>query len=169
MVRKSLVVFTASLFLFPMSAFAAGYGTAGCGLGSMVIGSERGPEQIFAATTNGTSGSQTFGMTSGTSNCGDHGLLNLSQEREIFATENYTSLVKEMARGKGEHLNILASMYHCPAAQHQEFGALTQQKFNEIVPDAETTPDILLSQLETLLGQHRTLSESCNMQLSALD
>ncbi|SER77032.1 Protein of unknown function [Nitrosomonas sp. Nm51] len=169
MVRNSLLVFTAFLLLFPISAFAAGYGTAGCGLGSIVIGSERGPEQIFAATTNGTSGSQTFGMTSGTSNCGDHGLLNLSKEREIFASENYTSLIKEMAQGEGEHLDILASMYQCPATQYQEFGAMTQEKFSEIVTGTQTSPDALLGRLDTMLSQHRNLSKSCHIQLSALN
>lgn len=169
MVRNSLVVVTAVLLLFPMSALTAGYGTAGCGLGSMIIGSDRGPEQIFAATTNGTFGSQTFGMTFGTSNCGDHGLINLSKEREVFASENYTSLVKEMAQGKGENLNILASMYQCPTAQYREFGAMTQEKFNNLVAGAETTPTELLSQLEALLSQHHSLSKSCNIQLSALN
>ncbi|SFL08370.1 Protein of unknown function [Nitrosomonas aestuarii] len=168
MIRNSLVVFAVFLFLLPLSAGAAGYGTAGCGLGSMVIGSDRGAKQIFAATTNGTSGSQTFGMTSGTSNCGDHGLLNLSKEREVFASENYTSLVKEMAQGKGENLNILASMYQCPIANYQEFGAMTQDKFNELVAGAQTTPIELLSRLENQLSQHRALSKSCNIQLSVL-
>lgn len=152
----------------PFSVSAAGYGTAGCGLGSMIIGSDRGPEQIFAATTNGTFGSQTFGMTFGTSNCGDHGLINISKEREVFAAENYTSLVKEMAQGGGENLNILASMYQCPASEYQAFGAMTQEKFNNLVAGAQTTPDELLSQLEIQLSQHNSLSKSCTMQLSAL-
>ncbi|MEN0057326.1 MAG: DUF3015 family protein, partial [Bdellovibrio sp.] len=46
------------------------YGTAGCGLGSLVFGNEKGPVQIVAATLNGT-GVQTFGITTGTSNCGE--------------------------------------------------------------------------------------------------
>ncbi len=169
LIRNGLAVFSASLLLLPISVFAAGYGSAGCGLGSIVIGSDRGPEQIFAATTNGTFGSQTFGMTSGTSNCGDHGLLNLSKEREIFASENYTSLVKEMAQGKGENLNILAGMYQCPTAHYPEFGAMTQEKFDVLITGAETTPLELLSQLETQLNQHQTLSKSCSIQLSALN
>ena len=40
----------------------------------------------------------------------------MSKEREVFAQENYTSLVKEMAQGKGENLYTLASLYQCPAA-----------------------------------------------------
>ena len=169
MKRNNLTVFVAFLLLFPMSVFAAGYGTAGCGLGSMVIGSDRGPEQIFAATTNGTFGSQTFGMTFGTSNCGDHGLINVSKEREVFAAENYTSLVKEMAQGKGEHLNILASMYQCPTAAYPEFGAMAQENFDDLVVSAQTTPIELLGQLETQLSQHQSLSKSCNIHLSAVN
>ncbi len=166
-----MVVFAALLLLLPMSTFAenTGYGSAGCGLGSMLLGSDIGPKQIFAATTNGTSGSQTFGMTFGTSNCGDHGLIKLSKEREVFASENYTSLVKEMAQGKGENLNILASMYQCSAVSYQEFGAMTQEKLDDLVTDAQTTPVEFLSQLETQLSQHQSLSKSCNIQLSAVN
>ncbi len=47
------------------------YGTAGCGLGSMAFGNQKGAIQILAATTNGLFGTQTFGITSGTSNCGE--------------------------------------------------------------------------------------------------
>src|SRR3954464_7446787 len=47
------------------------YGTAGCGLGSLVFGDQKGAIQILAATTNTTFGTQTFGITTGTSNCVD--------------------------------------------------------------------------------------------------
>ena len=167
--RYRTIAVAASLFLLPASVFAAGYGPAGCGLGSMVVGSQPGGEQIFAATTNGTSGSQTFGITSGTSNCGDNGLLNLSKEREIFAQENYTSLIKEMAQGKGENLNTLASMYQCPAASHQEFGAMAQEKFSALVTSDQTTSTELLGNLENHLASHPALAKSCNIQVSALN
>ena len=169
MVRRTLTALAASLLLLPISVFAAGYGPAGCGLGSMVIGSKPGMEQVFAATTNGTSGSQTFGITSGTSNCGDHGLVNLSKEREVFAQENYTSLVKEMAQGKGESLSTLASLYQCPAATHGEFGTLVQEKFDYLVANDQTTSAELLSKLDGQLMQHSKLANSCNIKLSALN
>ena len=47
------------------------YGTAGCGLGSMIFGDQKGAIQILAATTNSIFGTQTFGITTGTSNCGE--------------------------------------------------------------------------------------------------
>src|SRR5690348_10000976 len=49
----------------------AGYGVAGCGFGSMLFGKQPGFIQVLAATTNGTFGSQTFGISTGTSNCTD--------------------------------------------------------------------------------------------------
>lgn len=169
MKRYHLIAIAASLLYLPVSSFAAGYGAAGCGLGSMVIGSKPGAQQVFAATTNGTFGSQTFGITSGTSNCGDHGLLNLSKEREIFAQENYTSLIKEMAQGKGENLSTLASLYQCPAEAHGEFGAMVQEKFDHLVTNDQTTSGELLTQLESQLSQHPRLAKSCNIHLSALN
>lgn len=169
MIRRSLVAIAASVVLFPASAFAAGYGPAGCGLGSMFIGSKPGASQIFAATTNGTFGSQTLGITFGTSNCGDNGLLSMNKEREVFATENYTSLVKEMAQGKGESLSTLASLYQCPAASHQEFGAMTQQQFSNLIVSEKTTPVELLGQIEVQLSQHAGLAQACNVKVSALN
>lgn len=169
MAKYGLIAIAASLFLIPVSVFAAGYGAAGCGLGSMVIGSKPGVEQVFAATTNGTSGSQTFGITSGTSNCGDHGLVSINKEREVFAQENYTNLIKEMAQGKGENLYILASLYQCPAKSHQEFGTMVQEKFDHLVANEQTTSTELLNQIKNQLTLHPKLAKYCNIQLSALN
>lgn len=163
------LIAAASFLLLPASVFAAGYGAAGCGLGSEVMGSKPGASQVFAATTNGTSGSQTFGITSGTSNCGDHGLVKTSKEREVFAKENYTSLVKEMAQGKGENLYTLASLYQCSAASYQEFGSMVQAKFDNLVVSDQTTSAELLSKLENQLTRHPTLAKSCDIKVSALN
>ena len=114
-----------------------------------------------AATTNATFGSQTFGMTSGTSNCGDHGLLNLSKEREIFVEQNYASLVKEMAVGEGENLSTLASLYGCESDSYSDFGALTQDKFDVLIYSDETTPRDLLALLDGELVEHPQLSQTC--------
>lgn len=167
--RYSRIATAAALFLLPVSVFAAGYGAAGCGLGSMVLGSEPGAAQVFASTTNATLGSQTFGITFGTSNCGDHGLIKVTKEREVFTQENYTSLVKEMAQGKGENLYTLASLYQCPAESHQEFGAMVQAKFDSLVASDQTTSTELLSQLENQLTRHPTLASSCNIKQAAVN
>lgn len=103
--RKLLI---AIAFLAFGSAHAASYGVAGCGLGSIVFKNEKGPVQILAATTNGTFGSQTFGITTGTSNCNDGANL-----IKAYIETNHDAIKTAAARGQGEVLVGLANVYHC--------------------------------------------------------
>ena len=52
----------------------------GCGLGTMLFDGQQGiAPQVLAVTTNGTSGNQTFGITSGTLGCTQDGVVKSSQ------------------------------------------------------------------------------------------
>lgn len=161
--KKLLLMFVLvlSLVSFSQSAFAAGYGSAGCGLGSLLFGNEKGGVQVFASTTNGTFGSQTFGITTGTSNCDPAGLVKLEKEREEFAKENYSTIVKEMAMGEGENLENLASMYGCSQDSYEDFGTVVQDNFGTIVKDQDTSATDMLSFLEKQISGHRILSKTC--------
>src|SRR5438094_8225387 len=100
---------------FATGAMAADkYGTAGCGLGSLVFGNQKGIVQIFAATTNGLFGSQTFGITTGTSNCAD--TSGGAASIKSFTETNREALAKAMTRGQGETLKNLATMAVCADA-----------------------------------------------------
>lgn len=151
-----------SLVSFSGSAIAAGYGDAGCGLGSLAFGNQQGAVQVLAATTNGTFGTQTFGITTGTSNCNPAGLVKLDKEREEFAQKNYSTLVKEMAMGKGENLDTLASLYGCSQAAHSDFGSLVQENFGNIVKSDSTTSHEMLSSLKSEMSGHAVLSKTCS-------
>ena len=150
-----------SLVSFSGSAFAAGYGDGGCGLGSIVFGNEQGGVQVLASTTNGTFWSQTFGITTGTSNCNPAGLVKLEMEREEFAEKNYPTLVKEMAMGEGENLETLASLYGCSQDSHADFGSLVQENFSTIVKSDSTSSQEMLSSLNSEMSGHDVLSKSC--------
>lgn len=89
------------------------YGAAGCGLGSIVIGPKKGMIQIFAATTNGTSGSQTFGITTGTSNCHTPKESAALKEQQHFVATNISALEKDIARGDGETLRAFSATLGC--------------------------------------------------------
>ena len=106
---KKLSLLSLVIGLFSFSAFSSGgYGDAGCGLGSVVFGSDPGFVQIFAATTNGTFGSQTFGISTGTSNCSG-----LGDSATQFIESNKTALSNDIARGQGETLASLSQIYGC--------------------------------------------------------
>lgn len=119
------MLLTLAIALFSVNSFAAGYGSAGCGLGSVVLGDKPGFMQVFAATTNGTSGSQTFGITSGTSNCGSAG-----KSSEQFIEANKVSLGNDIARGQGETIDSLASIMN--VTKKPEFAAALKAQYSEI-------------------------------------
>ena len=114
--NKLMMVVATALLISPALVFAQnihdknGYGDAGCGLGSMVFTKRDAASQILAATTNGT-GTQTFGITSGTSNCTTDGLVNNNAEKEVFIAMNFDALNDEFAAGTGETSAALASLY----------------------------------------------------------
>lgn len=95
----------------------ARYGAAGCGLGSLVIGSDPGYGQVFAATTNGSSYSQTFGITSGTSNCIPMSHEAAFNQQKHFVDSNLASLASEMAQGNGEMIVAFSQTFGCADSQ----------------------------------------------------
>jgi hypothetical protein len=151
--RKILVV--ASLLL-ATSAFAAdstksalkgsgAYGTAGCGLGSLAFGSQPGGIQIVAATLNGT-GIQTFGITTGTSNCGSGVMASGTRN---FVEANREALAKDMSRGQGETIGALTWMAGC--GNSQAVGAALQSHYSTIIPSEKaSSQEIADKLLETL-------------------
>ena len=100
-----------------------GYGVAGCGLGSIVFGPKPGMIQIIAATVNGTAGSQTFGITSGTSNCE---IPEMGHQAAVFIEANKEVVRKEASRGQGETVRTIANMLNC----HGELQLGTEMKNN---------------------------------------
>lgn len=122
------------------------YGTAGCGLGSLAFGTTPGAVQILASTTNGLFGTQTFGITSGTSNCGP----SLFAEGTFkFIEANREALAKDISRGEGEAIRSLASINRCP--DPARVGTALQQRFSAIFPDAQASNEAVTTAiLDTL-------------------
>ena len=123
------------------------YGTAGCGLGSLAFGNQSGGVQILAATLNTViSGNQTFGMTTGTLNCGP-GLL--AQGTKNFVEANREVLAKDISRGSGEAIGALAVINAC--ADSAQVGAALQRNFGAIFPtESATSDEVTAAILKTL-------------------
>jgi hypothetical protein len=122
------------------------YGAAGCGLGSLVFGNQPGGVQILAATTNATFYSQTFGITTGTSNCGP-GLV--AQGTRNFVEANRETLAKDMSRGQGETIGALTVIAGC--SDSQQVGAALQTNYSRIFTSEQaTSDDVAKALLETL-------------------
>ncbi len=122
------------------------YGTAGCGLGSMAFGSQPGAVQILAATTNTLFGTQTFGITTGTSNCGP-GLV--ASGTKNFVEANREAVAKDISRGEGEAIGALTVINRC--ADSRAVGVALQRNFAAIFPSEQASSDeVTRAILETL-------------------
>ena len=121
------------------------YGTAGCGLGSMAFGNQPGAVQIFAATTNAFLGTQTFGITTGTSNCGP-GLM--AEGTRNLVEANRLALAKDAARGQGDTIGALTVINAC--ADSTAVGAALQRDFPAIFSAQATSDEITAGILKTL-------------------
>jgi len=119
----------------------------GCGLGSMAFEGQNGlVSQTFAATTNGTSGNQTFGITSGTSNCEQYKTFTMNEKVNSFVADNMDSVAKDIAKGEGEYLDTMASLMHVDQAQRPQLYAALQKNFSRIYSSPLVTPaDVLVS------------------------
>lgn len=144
-------------------AFAKGYGAAGCGLGSLVFGSQPGIVQIFAATTNGTSGNQTFGITSGTSNCSDSSAFR-QQQQEIFAAVNMSGIEQEMVAGKGEKLSAFASLLGCSDASLASFGDMTRKEFS-VLEKHSNDPASFVKMVKQSIAKDPALANACDINV----
>lgn len=132
------VLFAAAITLvLSAAAHAAGdaHTNTGCGLGTMLWENKADNSilfQAFQATTNGTSGSQTFGISSGTSNCQQPSKFVQNDQLIKFVQANMDNLAKDIAMGKGETLDTFAELLGVTPAQSVSFNSKLQKNFNRI-------------------------------------
>ena len=110
----------------------------GCGLGSLIIKDQSTSVlQALAATTNGTSGNQTFGITSGTSNCNKPSDFVSNDKLNKFVEENMDELALDISAGKGETLETVAKLMN--VENNSEFSAKLQANFSNIYSSQNVT------------------------------
>src|SRR6185436_7247368 len=162
--RKLTLLFAMVGVLFTAKAAnAQGYGMAGCGLGSLLFGNDNTTlMQILAATTNGTFGSQTFGITSGTSNCTSGGVVKAEREQAAFAEVNFQDLKRNMASGGGEYLMSFSTLLDCEDAAKPVLFKLAQDKYEVIVPSEKTGPIDMVVALKAQIRADNRLANACS-------
>lgn len=133
---------------------------AGCGLGYMLLGHDNNSTagQVIGATTNGTFGNQTFGITSGTSGCTQDGAVKMVKATEVFAEVNFDSLQREMAIGRGEYVETFASLLGATDATRSEWLRFFQREYTALFPTFETRPEEMLHALRLAVPSHPELA-----------
>lgn len=144
--------------VFVSTAQAGGYGDAGCGLGSIVFQGKQGFVQVFAATTNATFGSQTFGISSGTSNCGGGGK---SPTTEQYIEANKVTLSNDVARGNGETVTGLAELMGC--SDKAAFGMEMQKNYKNIFPTQNANAKEINASIMHVIQKNKALNKACKL------
>ena len=110
----------------------------GCGLGSLIIKNQNTVVlQVLAATTNGTSFNQTFGITSGTSNCDKPNNFVSNDKLNKFVSENMDELAMDISAGQGETLTTVAKLMN--VEDTKAFSSKLQANFTNIYTSENVT------------------------------
>lgn len=135
------IVFAIACSVASSVSMAAGENNIGsCGWGSKLLDGQSGvAPQVLAVTTNGTSGNQTFGITSGTSGCTQDGVVKSNWVTALFIEENKSKLARDMSRGYGETLDSLSKLMGVTEQDMPMFAQVTKNNFTTIFPSDQVT------------------------------
>ncbi|MFA9459921.1 DUF3015 family protein [Thiohalorhabdus methylotrophus] len=149
--KKTAVI--AALAALPMSAANAADST-GCGVGTMIFDGQSGVvPQVLAVTTNGTSGNQTFGITSGTLGCDQDGVVKHEAALTTFVASNMEKLAGDMASGGGETLASVAQLMNVPESERTAFYQAAKENFASIYAgDAVTAGKVVKNLKQVAAG-----------------
>src|SRR6184192_2151479 len=153
--KKLCVV--AVLAALPAVAMADNVGQ--CGWGSKLMAGQSGVvPQVLAATTNGTFGNQTFGITTGTSGCTQDGTVRSNWKASMFIDGNKEKLARDMSVGSGEALDSLAHLLGVESADRAAFDSLTKQNMARIFPSEDAATAEIVGALREVLAADARLA-----------
>lgn len=159
MLKKKLMV-VALLTVIPLSAMAAENNIGSCGWGSKLLDGQRGvAPQVLGATTNGTFGNQTFGISSGTSGCTQDGVVKSTWKTAMFIDGNKDKLARDMSTGSGEALESLAKLIGIQDQDKAAFFRATKDNFARIFASENPTTDQVLASLKQVLAADSELAQ----------
>ena len=132
----------------------------GCGLGTQIFKGQSGLfAHTLAATTNGSTWNQWFGLTSGTLDCDPTNVVSNESERVHFVSANLDNLSQEMAQGGGRHVQALAALYDIAPGDREQFYRLTQRELPRLLDSSREGAQALLARLDSAMGADPVLAK----------
>lgn len=156
--RKTILV--AALGLVASVGVAMADNDIGCGWGTQAWKGQSGvAPKVLGATTNGTFGNQTFGISSETAGCRREGVIKADARVTMFASANIDRLSRDMAAGQGETLDTLAFLMGIQDADKAAFFHLTKSNFGQIFSSDHVTAGEMLSTIHQLMTADSQLAK----------
>ncbi|MGI9303725.1 MAG: DUF3015 family protein [Gammaproteobacteria bacterium] len=146
------LIWSTALAAFGLTGAAHADSGPGCGWGTLAFKGQSGlSAHAAAATTNGTSSNQWFGLTSGTAGCDPETVVSNEFQRKAFVASNIDNLSREMARGRGDHLDALASLLYISEDDKAGFFSLTQAQLAGLMEASRQGAPGMLAALNTAM------------------
>jgi hypothetical protein len=141
------------LFMTSVIAFAGAIKeNCGCGLGTLLFKEEAGiSQQVLAATTNAITGTQTFGISSGTLECNQPSTWVSNEKLNNFVADNMDNLAKDAAMGQGEYVDTLAELMAISVSRRAEFLQMLQDNFSSIFNEASVSHADVIEKIAHLM------------------
>ncbi len=155
---KKIAFIVFSLFFLTIGVAFAGSQTdknCGCGLGSLLFQDVNDGliSQVAAATTNGSFGNQTFGITTGTLGCEKFSTIAMKEKLNIFVADNMDSVAVDIASGQGETLEAIADLAEVSTESREALYTILQDNFNSIYPNADVTHSDVVQEVVNIIEQ----------------
>ena len=156
-ILASVVIATTALTL---SISANAGNSAGCGIGSMLFNGHKGlGSNVLAVTTNGTSGNQTFGISTGTLGCDQNDVVrSRAGNLFTFADENLNEIAADSSKGSGEYINSVASIIKIKESDKNHFFKVVQNNFSTIFSSSNINTKDLIANLNQVMKNDKILS-----------
>lgn len=133
-------------FIFSVTGLYAN--NVGVGFGTAVFQGSKGKvSEVLAVTTNGTSYSSTFAITSGTSGYKD-GLVIGVNVVDSYVADNMDSIANDIAKGDGEFIDALASLMK--VTDKAAFKNKLHKNFNQIYTSKDVTSKEVVANIRNI-------------------
>jgi hypothetical protein len=156
--KKFLIV--AALSVCSTSAFAQASGGNGCGWGQLLFDGQSGAaSHILGMTTNGSSGNNTFGVTTGTNGCSASGTIKYGGKSMVAVGNHMDEFSEDVARGDGEVLTAVAVTLGVAPEDRAHFKETMRVNFTTIFPTKDVTQEDVLANMWQVLGSDEVLND----------
>ena len=139
-------------------AMAGAAGGPNCGWGNMLFEGQSGTAtHVLGLTTNGTSGNNTFGITSGTNGCSASGTLSYGGTSMVGSIMGEFS--EDVARGNGDAMDTVAVIYGVDKQDRETFAKVMHENFSTIFPHEDVTASEMIASIEEVMKTNATLAK----------
>lgn len=154
------IAFTLILLMSSFFTFAAAPGGPDCGWGNMLFEGKSGTGyHLLGSTFNGSTGNDTFGMSSGSNGCATSAQLTYGGHSLLGFTNIMTEFTEDVARGEGDALNAVAAMFGIKKQERTHFSEVTHANFETIFPSEKVTAEQVLQNLVLVMKSDERLAK----------